>query len=113
MAITVRMNGSTVSGVTWYTMTPWASTVKYLTHEITGADYDVIHVTGLNSASTTVTGYYQRTSTNESRVESMAGQTVSITGPSGTTRSGIVTDIQSALASGGLYVTVSMTVVEQ
>lgn len=113
MTITVQLNGTTVSGITWYTMTPWSATVKYLQHEIDGADYDVYHVTGLNSPTATLTGVYRRSTTNDATVESLKGQTLTITDQTGTTRSGICLDATPNLGSGGLFVTVSMTVVEQ
>jgi len=115
VTITVTYNGSTVTGISWLTTTPWSAQPKITEHEIDGADFDIIYHRGMKSASCTVTGYCRRTSANAATLERLkrGGRVAVSNTATGESGSGICTSLSTAVMKGGLFLTVSMTVVEQ
>ena len=110
----VDKDGETIEWATeptWVSLTPWYSTLKYVQHELDGADYDVYYVTGKNSATCTLTGIYRRSEDNDACMARLVGATLSISHPVGGDSAGLCIACSPALSSGGLWVTVSMTLV--
>lgn len=113
MTITVQRGGSTIQGITWVTMDPLSPRLKYKQHEIDGADYDVYHVTGTNSPTTTLVGVYQRNSTNNATMRSLPGSTLTVNHPVDGTISGLLClECSPSVSSGGMFVTISLTLVQ-
>lgn len=113
MTITVFMGGSQISSeIHFVTMSPWSSSVKYKKHEIDGANFDIVHITGKNSPITTLTGVCRRTSSNCSILENMKGSTLTIVHSEEGTKSGVCISLDPGSDS-GIWVTFSMTVINQ
>jgi len=111
--IAVSKDGSPISSeIRFVTMSPWTSTVKYKRHEVDGANYDIVHVTGLNSPTTSITGVCRRTASNVAILEGMKGATLSITHSEEGTRSGICVSLSTDSES-GIWVTFNMMVICQ
>ncbi len=115
MTITVTKSGTAVSSdIHFMAMSPWSQTPKITTHDIEGANFDILYHRGMHSASCTLSGYCPRTAANVAILNGLQdGSTISITHDVEGTRSGICTSLQQAAAGGGMFVTFSMTVVEQ
>jgi hypothetical protein len=115
MTIIVQRNGSQVSSaIHFIAMSPWTARPKTTEHEIQGADYDIIYHRGMKSKSCTLTGYCSRTAANLNILERLKdGSTLTITHSVEGTRSGICTSLVPTPMKGGVFVTFSMTVVEQ
>jgi hypothetical protein len=115
MTITVKKNGTAVSSaIKWMSMTPWTSVPKITEHEIDGASYDILYHRGRKSRSCTLTGYCQRTSANTAILEGLKdGSTITVVSTTDGTVSGMCTSLTSTPMKGGLFLTFSMTVVEQ
>jgi len=112
--ITVSMNGSTISSdIHFVSMTPWTPTVKYKLHEIDGADFDILHLTGKNSATTTLTGVCVRSAANIAILNGMRGSTLTVTHSQEGTRSGVCVTLSPAESAGGTYITFSMFLINQ
>ena len=113
------------SGGTWYDVssnikftgkTPWQSEPKITTHEIDGADHDILYHRGRHSRSSNISGYCARTSANVLALESLKdGRTVRVRSTVNDTDwvQGMVTSLQISNKAGELFVGFSMTVVEQ
>lgn len=113
MTITVQRGGTTLQGIRWVTMDPLSSRLKYKQHEIDGADYDIYHVTGSNSPTTTLVGVYERNATNNTLMRSLPGSTLTVIHPTDGTVSGLLClECNPAVSSGGMFVTVSLTLVQ-
>jgi len=115
MTISVSKNGNPVSSaIRFMAMSPWSQTPKITTHDIEGADFDIIYHRGMHSASCTITGYCPRTAINVAILNGLQdGSTLTVTHDVEGTRSGMCTSLQQTAAGGGTFVTFSMTVVEQ
>lgn len=115
MTITVKKNNTAVSSDIKFTaMSPWSSQPKITEHEIQGADYDILYHRGRKSAVCTLSGYCARTSTNIAILEGLKdGSTITIIHDVEGTKSGICTSLTTSSERGGLFVTFSMTVVNQ
>ncbi len=95
-------------------MQPWKGQAKTITHAIDGADFDIIFHTGRKSRSTTIKGYCKRSAENLAILDTLDnGDLLTIEHSVEGTRHGICTALQTTATSGGLFVTFSMTVVEQ
>lgn len=113
MTITVQRNGTTVSGITWVSMDPLVPNLKYKQHEIDGADYDIYHPTGTNSPTTTLVGVYRRNAANNQTMRSLPGSTLTVIHPTdGTVSDLLCLQCSPSVSSGGLFVTVSLTLVQ-
>lgn len=113
MTIVVYQNGSQISSeIHFVTMSPWSTTVKYKLHEIDGANFDIVHITGKNSPTTTLTGVCRRTSSNCSILEGMKGNTLTIVHSEEGSKSGVCVSLSSDSES-GTWVTFSMMVINQ
>lgn len=114
MTITVKVNGSTITGITWTRMSPLVSNAKYKQHEIDGANYDIYHVTGRNSATCTLEGVYARSSTLNAKMKTFPGSVFGVTHPiDGTIDDLLCLSCTPSVSPGGLFVTISLTLVEQ
>lgn len=113
--ITIRKNGTQISSdIKFTSMTPWNATPKTSTHEIDGADYDIIIYKGLKSATTGINGYCKRTATNLGILNDLKdGSLIEIEHSIDGIRYGIVTALTPQPTAGGGFITFSMTVVEQ
>lgn len=95
-------------------MAPWKGAAKTITHTIDGADYDIVLHTGRKSRSTTIKGYCRRTAENLAILDTLDdGRKIKVVHSIEGTREGICTALQTSATSGGLFVSFSMTVVEQ
>ncbi len=113
MSISVKVNGSYTSGITWVSMSPLVSSLKYRQHEIDGADYDVYHVTGKNSPTCTLVGVYARSSSLDATMRSLPGSTLTVYHPlDGTVSDLVCLSCTPAVSQGGCFVTVSLTLVQ-
>lgn len=113
MTITVQRGGTTIQGIRWVTMNPLSAQLKYTKHEIDGADYDIYHVKGSNSPTTTLVGVYERSPTNNTTAESLKGSTLTVIHPTDGTISGLLClGCDPSVSNGGLYVTISLTLVK-
>lgn len=123
--MTITMQYSTDGGSTWTSVSsalkftaksPWTSEPKITTHEIDGADYDLLYHRGRHSATCTVRGYCRRTSANVKAIEDLKdGRLVRVmsTVNDATYRQGLVTSATPTDMGGSLFVSFSLTVVEQ
>lgn len=115
MTITVKKNSTTVSSnIKFMTMTPWQAQPKITEHEIEGANYDILYHRGTKSKSCTLTGYCSRTSSNAAILEGLKdGSEITVTHSEEGTHYGLCTSLTQTTTKGGLFITFSMTVVEQ
>jgi len=115
MTITISINGTPVSNEIHFTsMSPWFGQPKTVKHVIDGANYDQIIHTGKNSKSTTIKGYCKRNAANLTELDTLvSGELITVTHSVEGTHNGIVTALQPTESGGGLFVSFSMTVVEQ
>lgn len=115
MTITVTAGGTPVSANIHFTrMSPWTSQPKYNEHEIYGSDRDILHYRGRKSRTCTLEGYCLRNTSNLAVLESLVeGVAVAVTHDVEGTRSGLCTACSTAPTEGGIYITFTMTLVEQ
>ena len=111
MTIAVSIAGTPVSSeIRFSTKSPWTSSLKYRQHEIDGANYDIIHTMGRNSATCTLTGICKRTAANLAILESMKGKALTINHSIEGTSAGICLSLTPA-STGEIYITFSAHVV--
>ncbi len=98
--IIVKINGVQVSSaIRFASMSPWTSSLKYRQHEIDGANYDIVHTMGRNSATCSLTGICSRTAANLAILENMKGKVLSVESTVDGTRSGICLSLTPASVS--------------
>lgn len=115
MTISIAVGSTTLSGFTWYSMTPMSATVEYVEHNLTGASYSLIYVTSKGSCKSTITGYCRNTSANVEAIESMKGPnvTLTVTDSNGVEHEGVCLAADASPTAGNLWLTVSVTFAEQ
>ena len=70
-------------------------------------------MTGSNSPTTTLVGVYQRTPTNNTLMQSLPGSTLTVVHPTDGTISGLLClECSPSVSSGGMFVTISLTLVK-
>lgn len=115
MSITIKIGDTPISDEIHFTeMSPWHGNAKTITHTPDGANYDIVYHTGRHSKSTSISGYCKRTTANLTELDKLDnGQKITITHSIEGTKNGLVTALQVKPTAGGIWVTFSMTVVEQ